>query len=137
MRAHLGAHGDVGSLLDLGLHILRQHLGQVGCGGIGAIPHDLHCARIGQVVHNNLTARSHACISRARHGHARIVRELGEVPPVPLAHTHGVNVEFLVEIIQQRCVCAIQWIALGGQDMHLQIACTIIVSTLSGENLSL
>ena len=78
----LGAHGDLGGLLDLLLDVLGQDVVELGGHGVGLVADLLDRLAVGDVVLDELG-------------------ELGKVPAVPLLAAHDVVVQLLVQVVQQ------------------------------------
>ena len=80
--AHLGTHRDLGGGLERLLELLREDLGEVRRIRVGPEAHGADHAGVGNVVRDDLA-------------------HLGEVPAVPLLHTHRIDVQLLVEVVEQ------------------------------------
>mmetsp|Transcript_46707 Transcript_46707/g.123983 ORF Transcript_46707/g.123983 Transcript_46707/m.123983 type:complete len:338 (+) Transcript_46707:459-1472(+) len=80
--ADLRSHRDLDGLLELLLGRLVEARAEVPIGAVGPHAHDLDHLGVGNVLGHDLA-------------------HLREVPAVPLANSHGVGVELLVELVQQ------------------------------------
>lgn len=83
LLGNLSTHGNIGGGLDGSLNLVGKNLGQIGGGGVRAHAHGDNDASIRKVVGKDLG-------------------QLGEVPAVPFLDTHGVGVELLVKLVEER-----------------------------------
>ena len=80
--ADLSTHGSVSGVPDSTLDLFGENLGEIGRFPVGTHAHLQNEPRVGNVVVKNLG-------------------QFREMPAVPLLHTHGVCVQFFVQVVQE------------------------------------
>jgi hypothetical protein len=96
----LGTHTDLGSRLNRRLNLLRQNTREISLTRVCSEAHLQHNLGVCEVVVQNLG-------------------KLGEVPSVPLLHSHGICVELLVEDIETGDTLNDHGVNLVGRELEL------------------